>query len=266
MKSKKHSFPRHYECSCGRCFSELKGTILEQCRLDIVHLFLLLIFIRLKFPFHCISKMLKISYKSVYRLGMKIYKNLYTKREICIFDANNEIDELYISAGKKGELITERQSRVRGLKLTGRGTYGKDKPPIMGILNRETGLIQLFVCANLFITQIEPLIKQVILAGSTIYTDEYSIYNRLPDWGYVHKTVCHSKKEYARDDDGDEINEVHCNSVEGLWSLLRPFLQQFRGVNKKNLKYYVNFFEYTHNSDILKYSGINMLRDMVKSA
>ncbi len=86
----------------------------------------------------------------------------------------------------------------------------------MEILNKKRCLIQLFVCTNLIIAQIEPLLKQVILSGSTIYTDEYSIYNRLPDWGYVHKTVCHSKKEYTGDEDG--INEVHCNSVEGLRS------------------------------------------------
>ncbi len=35
------------------------------------------------------------------------------------------------------------------------------------------------------------------------HTDEYSIYARLPAWGYVHRTVCHARDEYARDEDGD---------------------------------------------------------------
>ena len=38
--------------------------------------------------------------------------------------------------------------------------------------------------------------------GTLIHTDEYSIYARLPAWGYQHKTVCHARGEYARDEDG----------------------------------------------------------------
>jgi len=31
--------------------------------------------------------------------------------------------------------------------------------------------------------------------GTLIHTDEYSIYARLPAWGYQHKTVCHGRGE-----------------------------------------------------------------------
>ena len=37
---------------------------------------------------------------------------------------------------------------------------------------------------------------------------------------YEHQTVCHSNFEYARDEDGDGY-EVHVNTMEGFWSLLR---------------------------------------------
>jgi transposase-like protein len=50
--------------------------------------------------------------------------------------------------------------------------------------------------------------------GSNVYTDEYSIYARLPGLGYSHKTVCHGRGEYARDDDGDGFCEVHVNTFE----------------------------------------------------
>ena len=48
-----------------------------------------------------------------------------------------------------------------------------------------------------------------------LHTDEYSIYARLPAWGYGHKTVCHGRGEYARDEDGDGFCEVHVNTIEG---------------------------------------------------
>ena len=42
---------------------------------------------------------------------------------------------------------------------------------------------------------IRPLILAVIAPGTQVYTDEYNIYARLPQWGYGHKTVCHSLGE-----------------------------------------------------------------------
>ncbi len=68
---------------------------------------------------------------------------------------------------------------------------------------------------------IKPLIVSVIVPGTTVYTDEYDLYARLPEWGYGHKTVCHGRGEYARDEDGDGFHEVHVNTMEGFWSLLR---------------------------------------------
>jgi transposase len=42
---------------------------------------------------------------------------------------------------------------------------------------------------------IGPLIKRTITPGTTVYTDEYDIYDRLDEWGYSHETVCHSRGE-----------------------------------------------------------------------
>jgi transposase len=69
---------------------------------------------------------------------------------------------------------------------------------------------------------IKPIIGAVVVKGTMIYTDEYSIYARLPMWGYQHKTVCHSRGEYARDEDGDGFHEVHVNTMEILCWLSMP--------------------------------------------
>ncbi len=52
---------------------------------------------------------------------------------------------------------------------------------------------------------IEPFIKKHVAQQSQVYTDEYNIYDDLESWGFRHKTVCHGKGEYARDDDKDGI-------------------------------------------------------------
>ncbi len=63
---------------------------------------------------------------------------------------------------------------------------------------------------------IAPLIKATIIPGSLLYTDEYTIYNAVSKWGYEHKTVCHGRGEYARDEDGDGFCEVHVTCVGGI--------------------------------------------------
>ncbi len=46
---------------------------------------------------------------------------------------------------------------------------------------------------------IGPLVRETITEGSVVYTDEYDIYARLPQWGYTHRTVCHAAGEFARE-------------------------------------------------------------------
>lgn len=92
-----------------------------------------------------------------------------------------------------------------------------------------------------------PLIQATIASGTMVYTDEYDIYNRVKEWGYEHKTVCHSEGEYARDEDGDRFHEVHVNTMEEFWSL-RSWLRPHRGISQEALPAYLGFFEFVHNA------------------
>jgi len=110
------------------------------------------------------------------------------------------------------------------------------------------GEVVIRMLANVQRTTIEPLIKATIIPDTQVYTDEYTIYNSLPEWGYGHKTVCHGAGEYARDDDGDGFCEVHVNTLEGFWSLLRSWLRPHRGISQERLPLYLGFFEFVHNA------------------
>jgi len=106
---------------------------------------------------------------------------------------------------------------------------------------------------------IQPIIKQFIKPGTLVNTDEYDIYCRLTEWGYEHKTVCHGHGEYARDDDGDGFHEVHVNTMEGAWSLLRSWLRPHRGISQERLPDYVSFFQFVHNARL---RGNSLLRSL----
>jgi transposase-like protein len=164
-------------------------------------------------------------------------------------DAATEGDEMFQNAGEKGRPHRDPQDppRRRANNKKGSGTMANDRPPIQGTVGRDSGLIRLTVCEDTRQETIQPLVEAKTQEGVAFYTDESSAYNRAADSGRVHGTVCHSRSEYARDDDGDGIREVHCNTMEGIWTGLRNFLRPFRGVHKKYLAQYVAMFEWAHN-------------------
>jgi transposase len=86
-----------------------------------------------------------------------------------------------------------------------------------------------------------------MVPGTTVDTDKYDIYGRLPKWGYTPRTVCHAAGEYARDEDGDGFCEMHVNTLEELWSLLRSWLRPQRGISQERLPLYLAFFQFVHN-------------------
>jgi transposase-like protein len=120
----------------------------------------------------------------------------------------------------------------------------KEKPPIFGMLQRG-GEVVIRMLANVQQKTIEPVIRQTVAPGTKVHTDEYDIYHRLEAWGYEHHTVHHGAGEYARD--GDGFCEIHVNTLEGFWSLLRSWLRPHRGVSQENLPWYLGFFEFVHN-------------------
>ena len=141
----------------------------------------------------------------------------------------------------------------------------KDKPPILGRgwpkvplsaawWNGQTRLIQrggqvvLQMPPNVQQATIKPIITKAVAPGSLVHTDEHDIYARLPAWGYGHKTACHASGEQARDEHDDGFCEVHVNTIEGFWSLLRSWLRPHRGISQDKLPLYLGFFQFVHNA------------------
>ena len=112
---------------------------------------------------------------------------------------------------------------------------------------QRSGEVIITMLPNVQQNTIAPLIKRTIVKGTVVYTDEYDIYSRLTEWGYHHHTVCHSAGEFARDEDGDGFCEIHVNTIEGFWSLLRSWLRPHRGVSQEKLPLYLGLFEFVHN-------------------
>ena len=112
------------------------------------------------------------------------------------------------------------------------------------------GQVVIRMLENVQQATIAPLLRATIAPGTQVYTDAYDLYHRLTAWGYGHSTVCHSHGEYARDEDGDGFHEIHVNTIEGFWSLLRSWLRPHRGISQEKLPLYLGCFEFVHNARI----------------
>ena len=125
--------------------------------------------------------------------------------------------------------------RRRANKRRGHGSWDNDRPPVCGVVGRESGWVRLTVAQHSDGATLRKIVRKATWPGATVNTDEWRAYAGLAAMGRLHPTVCHNAGEWARDDDGDGIREVHDNTLEGLWTGLRNFLRPFRGVNKEYL-------------------------------
>jgi len=162
--------------------------------------------------------------------------------------------------GKKGEEHFDPLDppRRRANKQRGRGTYANDRPPIVGTVGRESGQVRLRVMPNTTGETLEAHVHRFTTEGAHVSTDEYQSYNHILR---PHSTVAHAASEWARDDDGDGIREVHCNTVEGMWTDVRNFLRRFKGVHKKYLAGYVAICEFWRN---LKRITVTFISSLVR--
>ncbi len=127
------------------------------------------------------------------------------------------------------------------------------------MVRRGSGEVRLEVIESAGASELEAIIDDITLEGTTINTDEWNGYNRVgARQGRVHRTVNHSgpKSTWAIDADGDGLREVHCNTMEGLWTGLRDFLRPFRSVSKWYLDQDVAIFQWAHNLKYILYDII----------
>ena len=137
--------------------------------------------------------------------------------------------------------------RRRANKARGHGSWDNDRPPVCGVVGRESGRVRLTVTRRSDRATLERVVRKASWPMATVNTEEWGGYNGLAGMGRRHATVCHAAGEWARDDDGDGVREVHDNTLEGLWTGLRNFLRPFRGVSKKYLYQYVALFEWGYD-------------------
>jgi hypothetical protein len=149
-----------------------------------------------------------------------------------------EMDETYFG-GKRPKVRRESGK----LSKRGRPPAGdRKKTPIIGIVERK-GRIVAKAAPRIGADVLLGMVHEHVLPESTIYTDEYMPYRnigKLPG-GYQHKRIHHSAGVYV-------IADVHTNTVEGFWSLIKRGIGGvYHSVSQKYLQTYLDEYSYRYN-------------------
>ena len=140
-----------------------------------------------------------------------------------------EADETYIG----GKETNKHESRK--LKL-GRGTIGKT--PVTGVKDRGTKEVRVQVTQPVNRATVQEFVEDHVSPDATLYTDESSAYDGLPN----HETVRHSIGEYVQE-------QAHTNGIESFWSLLkRGYYGTYHKMSDKHLARYIGEFAGRHNA------------------
>jgi ISXO2 transposase-like protein len=218
-----------YTCNCGHHIHPMAGTPFERSRTPLqkwYYAMFLFTTTRNGVSAKEIQRQLGVTYKCAWRIAYKI------REYMGVVDGNDRL-------GGKGGPIVEADKAYIGGKDKGMGPVG-DKTIVLGMVERG-GNIMTKIVPNRRGIVVSGSVADAVKHGTHIVTDEGVSFTKLSEYGFIHTTVNHAKKEYVS-------GETHTNTIEGFWSWVK------RGINgthvwvsPKHLPNYLGEFEFRFN-------------------
>ena len=221
---------------CGNCdyqYSVTTGTIFHDSHLPLTKWFLAIYLIcssKKGVSAKQLQRQLSTSYETAWYMAHRIRIAMQEDQDFCQkFAGVCEVDETYIGGKGKGR----------------RGRGASNKIPVVAIKERTSGKILMQAVNNVKASTLKQFIRDNVVPGSQLNTDEFTSYLWLDSSEFVHSTVNHSQTYVKYDKDG----VVHTNGVENVWSLFkRAIYGTFHKVSAKYLPLYLNEFVYRFNN------------------
>jgi len=170
-----------------------------------------------------------VTYKTAWRMFKQI-RSLLSEGDVQLEGDAVEMDETYFGGKRKG---------YRGRP----GAGDKKKSPIVGIVERTTGQGRVIAKATNSVNAdtLTGMVKEYVLPESTIFTDDFSGYDRLKGHGFTHHRINHSAKVWV-------MGDSHTNTIEGFWSLVKRGIGGvYHQVSQKYLQSYLDEYTFRYN-------------------
>ncbi len=232
------------DCNSCRCrFSATAGTIFQDTHLPLWKWFTamyLMIESKKGISANQMKRTLGVSYKTAWYLCHRI-RAAMNESATEPLTGTIEVNETYVGGKTEG---------------MGHG-YKGNKALVVGAIERG-GDTTLGVIAHADRETLHKFIHQHA-APDNVYTDDLPAYKGIANEAVNHETVNHSADEWVRGD-------VHTNSVENIWSLLkRSIVGSYHQVSKKHLDAYLDELEWRFNNRENPYLFRDTLLKLIKS-
>ena len=194
-------------------------------------------------------------YKETYLCGNTINKWFSYFRYLCMEDAMKNVQKI----GGEDDVVEMDET------MCGKMKYGKGDPTkrrgqwLFGGKSRSTGLFFMALCPKNKRTRkaLWPIVQAYVKQGTMLHTDGWRAYRRLPELGYLHRWVDHSKHYVSPQD-----RKLHTNGIEGLWGVFKHWLPQ---AGRYNLEEYMWLFNWIQNKKKLNIDPFWALAALVKA-
>lgn len=226
---------RAFACShCGDHVYPTAGTVFEDTRTPLqVWFYAIYLFVTTR---HGVSgkelqRQLGVTYKTAWRMGMKIRELIGSVDSFDMLQGHVEMDEAYVggrrSGGKRGR-GAEGKTIVMGMKEKG----GRTRAEVIPDIKKDT---------------LRGVVLENVESGAVVSTDELMSYNLLTGDGYKHGRVAHGEKIWKLYD--YRTGEWHdTNGIESFWKLFKASVRSTHiHVSSKYMDRYLAEFTFRSN-------------------
>lgn len=223
-----------YACDhCGNHIYPLAGTVFEKTSTSLRLWFYAMYLMgstRCGISAKQIQRETGVTYKTAWRMFRQIRSLLSESSDMQLEGEAIEMDETYMGGRRKG--------------YSGRpGRGDKKKTPVVGLAERTSGQGRVVLKATADVSEktLLGMVKEYVLPASTVFTDEFSAYDKLSQHGYTHRRIQHSAKVYV-------MGDIHTNTIEGVWSLVKRGIGGvYHQVSQKYLQSYLDEYSFRYN-------------------
>jgi len=167
-----------------------------------------------------------VTYKTAWRMFRQI-RSLLGSDDKLEGPATVEVDEMYVGG---------RTKRLH--------TMEKPKTPVVGAVERKGGRVIARVATDTKRATLHGFIKEYVLPGSVLFTDDYAAYDGIEGPSYRHHRVRHSGRVYVT----GSRRQIHTQTIEGFWSLVKRGIGGvYHSVSTKYLQTYLDEYCFRYN-------------------
>ena len=219
-----------YACDhCGTHLYPLAGTIFEKSATSLRLWFYAMYLMgstRCGISAKQIQRETGVTYKTAWRMFRQI-RSLLGEDDKLEGPTTVEVDEMYVGG---------RTKRLHAIE--------KPKSTVLGVVSRKSGRVVARVAGDAKKPTLHGFIKEYVLPGSVIFSDEHPSYDGIEGPRYRHYRIRHQARVYV----AGSKRQIHTQTIEGFWSLVKRGIGGvYHSVSKKYLQTYLNEYSFRYN-------------------